>query len=667
MEKQEAQSKISKLRKMLEKHNHQYYVLSQPSISDFEYDQLMNELISLEKSFPELKTEDSPSNRVGSDINVEFEQVAHKYPMLSLGNTYSKEELAEFDARVNKLLNDDYEYVCELKYDGVAISLTYRHGLLVRAVTRGDGSVGDDVTRNIKTIRSIPLKLENIDIPKEFEIRGEVFLPKEGFRKMNEEREKSGELSFANPRNAASGTLKMQNSSLVAKRPLDCYLYYIPGDELPFDTHFQYLKKAKEWGFKIPVEFIKIAKNIDEVFEFISYWDNERKNLEFEIDGIVIKVNAFNQQKKLGFTAKTPRWAISYKFKAEQALTKLKSISFQVGRTGAITPVANLEPVLLAGTTVKRASLHNEDQIKLLDIRIGDKVYVEKGGEIIPKITGVEKNQRPENTDAFEFIKNCPECNTLLIRNPEEAAHYCPNIYHCPPQIKGRMEHFVSRKAMNINIAEATIDQLFRHKLLNDITDLYKLEFMQLVMLERFAEKSANNLINSIEESKKVPFPRVLYAIGIRYVGETVARKLARYFKSMKNIMNASFEELIAVDEIGDRIASSLLSFFEDERNQKTIQELSDLGLQMKIIEEELSQNNILEEKTFVISGTFKEYSRDELKRMIEEYGGRNTSSVSSNTDYLLAGENMGPSKRKRAEDLGISIISEEDFLQMIK
>jgi DNA ligase (NAD+) len=667
MDPQAARNRIEKLRDELDSHNYKYYVLSQPSISDFEYDQLMKELIQLENDFPEYSDENSPTKRVGSDINKEFEQVKHKYPMLSLGNTYSEEELNDFVSRIKKVITEDVEYVCELKYDGVAISLTYKNGNLEKAVTRGDGEVGDDVTRNVKTIRSVPLKLKNKDIPEEFEIRGEIFLPKAGFKTMNEERKIQNEAEFANPRNAASGTLKMQNSSLVAKRPLDCILYYLPGDQIPYPTHYEYLEKAKEWGFKIPLEYIKKTSEINEVFEYIHYWEKARKNLPFDIDGIVIKVNSFQQQEKLGFTSKTPRWAISYKFKAEQARTKLQSIDFQVGRTGAITPVANLDPVQLAGTVVKRATLHNEDQIKLLDIRLGDYVFVEKGGEIIPKIVGIDKSVREQGIQEFEFITHCPECGSMLERNPDEAAHYCPNSYLCPPQIKGRIEHFVSRKAMDINIAEATIDQLFRHKLLNNITDLYQLEFMQLVMLERFAEKSANNLINSIEESKLVPFPRVLYALGIRYVGETVARKLASHFKSMDAIMEANKEELINVDEIGERIAGSLIEFFKFETNISIIEDLKKFGLQMEMKESEAPQSSVLANKSFVISGTFEKYSRDELKRLIEQYGGKNVSAISAKTNYVLAGENMGPSKKDKAIKLGIEILSEEDFLGMIE
>ena len=667
MNPQEAGLRIEKLREELDTHNYKYYVLSQPSISDFEYDQLMKELIQLENKFPEFANENSPSQRVGSDINMEFEQVKHNYPMLSLGNTYSREELNDFVSRIKKVITEEVEYVCELKYDGVAISLNYKNGNLEKAVTRGDGEVGDDVTRNVKTIRSVPLKLNNKDIPEEFEIRGEIFLPKAGFKSMNEERKIQNEAEFANPRNAASGTLKMQNSALVAKRPLDCILYYIPGKQISYPTHYDYLEKAKEWGFKIPLDYIKKTSDINEVFQYIDYWEKERKNLPFEIDGIVIKVNSFQQQEKLGFTSKTPRWAISYKFKAEQARTKLQSIDFQVGRTGAITPVANLDPVQLAGTVVKRASLHNEDQIKLLDIRQGDYVFVEKGGEIIPKIVGVDKSARNKEIKEFEFISHCPECGTKLERNPDEAAHYCPNTYLCPPQIKGRIEHFVSRKAMDINIAEATIDQLFRHKLLNNITDLYRIEFMQLVMLERFAEKSANNLISSIENSKSVPFPRVLYALGIRYVGETVARKLASYFKSMDAIINASMEELTSVDEIGERIAGSLMEYFQFESNISIIKDLKNFGIQMEIIDNDAPQSSVLDNKSFVISGTFEKYSREELKRMIGQYGGKNVSAISAKTDFLLAGENMGPSKKKKAMELGINILSENDFLKMIE
>jgi DNA ligase (NAD+) len=668
MDRNHARIRIFKLREDLNQHNYKYYVLNQPVISDFEFDVLMRELMDLEKLFPEFEDLNSPSQRVGSDINREFEQVKHKYPMMSLGNTYSREELEEFDTRVRKVITAPFEYVCELKYDGVAISLSYRDGALVRAVTRGDGEQGDDVTRNVKTIKSIPLILCGSGYPVEFDIRGEIFLPREGFNRMNRLREESGEPVFANPRNAAAGTLKLQNSALVSKRPLDCFLYYLVGPELPSTFHFESLMAAQNWGFKIPLEYMKKAANIEEVFQFINYWDTARKTLPFDTDGVVIKVNSYEFQKQLGFTAKIPRWAISYKFKAEQARTRLNSISFQVGRTGAITPVANLEPVSLAGTVVKRATLHNADQIELLDLRIGDWVFVEKGGEIIPKIISVDSGARDPESKKFTFIQNCPECSTLLIRNPEEAAHYCPNTYGCPPQIKGRIEHFVTRKAMDISIAEATIDQLFRHKLVSNIADLYKLEFMQLVMLERFAEKSANNLISSIEESKKVPFPRVLYALGIRYVGETVAKKLAKHYGSLENLISASVEDLMNVDEVGERIAGSVLEYFAHPANKEIVGQLVAAGLRFNISDADAdTTSQKLIGKSFVISGTFLKYSRDEIKSLIERNGGKNMSGISSGTQFLIAGNKPGPDKLKKANALGIPVITEEDFSAMIE
>ncbi len=668
MDRRQAGDRISKLREVLNRHNHQYYVLNQPLISDFEFDSLMRELIDLEKLYPELADSNSPSQRVGSDINLEFEQVKHRYPMMSLGNTYSREELEDFDRRVRKVISGDFEYVCELKYDGVAISLTYLDGVLIRAVTRGDGEQGDDVTRNVKTIRSIPLTLHGTGFPTEFDIRGEIFLPREGFDKMNRLREESGEMVFANPRNAAAGTLKLQNSSMVSKRPLDCFLYYLAGTTLPSPFHYESLKMAKEWGFKIPLEFMKKANNIEEVFNFIEYWDEARKSLPFETDGVVIKVNSYEYQKQLGYTAKIPRWAIAYKYKTEQARTRLNSVTFQVGRTGAVTPVANLDPVNLAGTVVRRASLHNADQIELLGLRIGDWVYVEKGGEIIPKIVGVDSAARSSDSHIFSFISNCPECGTPLQRNPDEAAHYCPNTYGCPPQIKGRIEHFVSRKAMDINIAEATIDQLFRHKLIGNIADLYKLEFMQLVMLERFAEKSANNLISSIEGSKKIPFPRVLYSLGIRFVGETVAKKLSRHYGSLEKLMAASVEELMNVDEVGERIAGSVTEYFAHPGNRELVKRLVDSGLQFSIDESETATTSQkISGKTFVISGSFEKFSRDELKSLIEKNGGKNMSGISSGTLYLIAGSKPGPDKLKKAESLGIPVISESEFIQMIE
>jgi DNA ligase (NAD+) len=567
---------------------------------------------------------------------------------------------------VRKVIGDDFEYVLEIKYDGVAISLSYEKGKLKYALTRGDGEKGDLVTDNVRTIRSIPLQLRGKDWPDEFEIRGEIIIPRKQFEKMNEQRISAGEEPFANPRNAASGTLKIQNSSIVARRPLDCFLYHILGAGLPYDSHYENLIKAREWGFKVP-DYLKKVRGIDGVIEFITFWDTERKKLPFGIDGVVIKVNSYKHQRSLGFTAKSPRWAIAYKFQAEQALTKLISIDLQVGRTGAITPVANLEPVFLAGTTVKRASLHNADQIELLDIRVGDSVYVEKGGEIIPKIIGVNHDLRPPGTVPFSFPPDCPDCGTPLIRNEGEAAHYCPNEYGCPTQIKGRIEHFISRRAMDIGAAEATIDLFYKNGLIKDAADLYELKADQLVHLERFAEKSAMNLIKSIEDSKKVPFDRVLYALGIRYIGETVAKKLARHFRSLDKISFATLDELLMVDEVGDRIAGSIIEYFKDPVHRDIIERLTKAGLQFSIADDEMrpaSEN--LKGLTFVISGTFTDHSRDELKEMIIMNGGKNAGSVSSATDYLLAGENAGPAKLEKARNLKIPVISEKDFIDMI-
>ena len=662
---EKAQIRIDELRRVLQQHNYSYYVKSDPSISDFKYDLLINELQTLESIFPQFDDENSPSRRVGSDLNREFESINHRYPMLSLGNSYNREELIEFDQRVQKTIGADCSYFCELKYDGVAVALTYHDGKLSRALTRGDGTRGDDVTHNIRTIRSIPLQLQGDKIPAEFEIRGEVIFPIESFERLNSERELKGEPPFANPRNAASGTLKMQNSSVVAKRPLDCLFYYIPGEQELFQTQNQSLHAARSWGFKVPA-YNLLAGSIKEVFSFIDHWESARDKLPFEIDGVVIKVDSIQHQQQLGFTAKTPRWAISYKFKAEQALSRLISIDFQVGRTGAITPVANLEPVQLAGTTVKRASLHNADQIALLDIRLGDYVYVEKGGEIIPKIVGVEKERRKSDSEAFHFISTCPECGTGLVRAEDEAAHYCPNTGGCPPQIKGRIEHFISRKAMEINAAEATIDLLFRTGLVKDAADLYKLDKLQIMSLERFGEKSAHNLIKSIELSKEVPFPRVLYALGIRYVGETVARKLAEAFLNMERLMEADQEALEQVDEIGERIAQSLLAYFSEAGKLYQIDRLKSAGLQMEMTSSAALASETLSDKSFVISGIFAQHSREELKSIIEEHGGKNSASISARTDYILAGEHMGPSKYQKAQKLGIPVITEEQFLAML-
>ncbi|MCD4711377.1 MAG: NAD-dependent DNA ligase LigA [Bacteroidales bacterium] len=651
--------------RVLHQHNSNYYVQSEPTISDFEYDQLINELHALESAFPLFGDENSPSRRVGSDLNREFKSFNHRYPMLSLGNTYNKEELTEFDLRVKKVVGEDVRYFCELKYDGVAVALTYHNGRLHRALTRGDGTRGDDVTHNIRTIRSIPLQLRGEHIPPEFEIRGEVILPAEGFEQLNAEREKKSEPLFANPRNAASGTLKMQNSSLVAKRPLDCLFYYIPGEQQLFQTQHKSLESARMWGFKVP-DYNLLAHSLKEVFDFMDHWESARNKLPFEIDGVVIKVDSIQLQQQLGFTAKTPRWAISYKFRAEQSISRLLSVDFQVGRTGAVTPVANLEPVRLAGTTVKRASLHNADQISLLDIRLGDYVFVEKGGEIIPKIVGVEKNRRDPDSEPFHFISTCPECGSNLFRREDEAAHYCPNDTGCPPQIKGRIEHFISRKAMEINAAEATIDLLFREGLVRDASDLYRLDFHEIKKLERFGEKSARNLLKSIELSRDVPFPRVLYALGIRYVGETIAMKLAEAFLSMNRLMEADQETLEQVDEIGERIAQSLLSYFSVECNQQFIDRLKAAGLQMEMESNTKMVSEILAGKSFVISGVFAQHSREELKTIIGQHGGKNLGSISARTDYILAGENMGPSKYQKAQKLEIPIITEEQFLAML-
>lgn len=662
----EAREKIQHLREAIEHHNYRYYVVSSPEISDQEYDRMMNELIGLEEEYPQFSDPNSPSQRVGSDLNREFTQFEHEYPMLSLSNTYSEEEVRDFDRRVRKTIGDDFEYVAELKYDGVAIGLSYENGALARAVTRGDGVRGDVVTDNVRTIKSIPLKLRGSGYPDSFEIRGEIFMTHDGFTRLNEMRKESGEELFANPRNATSGTLKMQNSSLVAKRPLDCFLYRLMGENLPHDSHYENLSEARKWGFKIP-EYIRKVRDMQEVFAYTDHWEQARKELPFDIDGIVLKVNRFDQQERLGYTAKSPRWAIAFKFKAEQAVTRLLSVDFQVGRTGAVTPVANLQPVQLAGTTVKRASLHNADQIELLDIRINDLVTVEKGGEIIPKITAVNLESRPPGSRPFKFIDHCPECGTRLVRREGEAAHYCPNESGCPPQIKGRIEHFISRGAMDIGAAEATIDLLFREGLVRDAGDLYKLTKEQVEGLDRFAEKSASNLIRSIQESRDVPFERVLYALGIRYVGETVARKLTMHFGSLERLRNASFDELVAAEEVGEKIASSIIRYFRDPDNQKVLEKLEAAGLRLHLDQAEKHSGNKLDGLTFVISGTFRHHSRDELKKLIELNGGKHAGSVSSRTSYLLGGEGIGPSKMEKVKALDIPVIGEEEFLKMIE
>ena len=660
-------SRIQELREELERHNYNYYVLSAPTISDFEFDQKMRELQELEQAYPAYDDPDSPTHRVGSDLSKEFAKVVHKYPMLSLGNTYSQAEVSDFYEQVSRGLNEPFELVAELKYDGTSISLTYEQGRLVKAVTRGDGVQGDDVTANVKTIRSIPLRLQGDDYPAQFEIRGEILLPWVEFDRLNKEREEQEEPLFANPRNAASGTLKQQNPAVVAARKLDAYLYYLLGEELPADTHWDNLAAARRWGFKIP-QVMKLCHTLQDVFDYIAYWDVERKNLPVATDGIVLKVNSLRQQRNLGFTAKSPRWAIAYKFQAERAETRLNSVSFQVGRTGAITPVANLEPVLLAGTIVKRASLHNADIIDGLDLHLGDQVYVEKGGEIIPKIVGVNTEARTAGLgEKICFIKTCPECGTPLMRPEGEAAHYCPNEIGCPPQIKGRIEHFVTRKAMNINIGPETIEDLYEAGLVKDSADLYTLQVSDLLRLERWAEKSAQNLLESLAASKQVPFERVLYALGIRYVGETVAKRLALSFHSIEALEQASFESLVAVDEIGERIAQSVRAYFADARNQAIVKRLTEQGLQMSLSEERLAnRSDRLKGLTIVISGTFSKHSRDEYKAMIEQHGGKNSGSVSGKTNYILAGENMGPAKLEKAAKLGVKIIHEEEFLSML-
>ncbi len=663
----EAKTIIEKLRVELARHNHKYYVLAQPEISDFDYDMKMKELQKLEAEFPEFYDANSPSLRVGSDRNEEFVQVKHKYDMLSLSNTYNEEELRDFDKRVQKLLNGPTSYVCELKFDGTAIGLSYENGLFTRGVTRGDGEYGDDVSANVRTIKSIPLKLNGDDFPAEFEIRGEIFMPHKVFEAINQQKMEAGEAPMVNPRNAASGTLKMQNSSLVAKRGLDCYLYYMLGENLPSDSHYENLQFAKKWGFKIS-DATKKAKDIDEVLKFIEYWDKERSNLVYDIDGIVIKVDSLALQKQLGFTSKSPRWAISYKFKAERVATKLLSVVYQVGRTGAITPVANLEPIFLAGSTVKRASLHNADQIELLGLKINDLVYVEKGGEIIPKIVGVDESQRDETAQDIIYISNCPECGTELIREEGEAKHYCPNEFGCPPQIKGKIQHFISRKAMDIDgLGEETIDLLYKESLAKNIADLYELKKEHLLPLERMGEKSAENIIKGIEASKNVPFEKVLYALGIRFVGETVAKKLAAAFNNIDRLANASYDELVDVEEIGGRIAESVIQFFQSELSKELLEKLKKAGLQFVLEDDGTERTDKLGGQTFVISGVFEKYSRDELKELITNNGGKNTGSLSKKTDFLLAGDKMGPAKLEKAQKLGLKIISEDEFLEMIR
>jgi len=658
--------KIEALREELNKHNYDYYVLSKPTISDYEFDMKLKELSDIEASHPEYFDLNSPTQRVGSDINKSFKQVLHKYPMLSLSNTYTKEEVTDFYNRVKKGLNDEFEIVCELKYDGTSISLIYVDGELTQAVTRGDGVQGDDVTANVRTIRSIPLKLRGNDYPAEFEIRGEILMPWSVFEALNKEREEQEEALFANPRNAGSGTLKQQDPKIVASRKLDSYLYYMLGEHLPADGHYENLMKAREWGFKVS-DATKKCKTLDEIFEYIEYWDVERKNLPVATDGIVLKVNSLTQQRNLGYTSKFPRWAIAFKFQAEKAITTLESVSYQVGRTGAVTPVANLKPVKLSGTTVKRASLYNEDYINQLDLHINDQVYVEKGGEIIPKITGVETSKRGMFDEKVIFTRTCPECGTSLIKEEGEAIYYCPNETGCPPQIKGRIEHFCTRKAMNIACGPETVELLYNAGMLNDIADLYTLKWQDVSRLERWAEKSARNLVDSIQASVSVPYPRVLYALGIRYVGETVAKKLATAFPAIDKLKDASMEELTQVDEIGGRIAQSIVKYFGDAKNTEVIGRLKQVGIQFELSEDIMAQRtDKLEGLTIVISGTFEKHSRDEYKAMIEQNGGKNSGSISAKTSYVLAGDNMGPAKLEKAEKLGVKIINEDDFLEMM-
>ena len=693
MTESEAKKKIEKLSKDLDEHNYRYFVLSEPIINDFEFDKKLEELIALEKVHPELALPDSPTQRVGGTITKEFRTVKHKYPMLSLGNTYSEEEVREFDERIRKIIDGEFEYVCELKFDGVAIGLTYENGIFQRGVTRGDGVQGDDVTTNVRTIRSIPLKLRGENYPDEFEIRGEILMPRSSFEKINsdirKQMEEDGygedEISvrlLKNPRNAASGTIKMQNSSVVADRQLDCFLYAFYSAKIPFSTHYEAMQAAGKWGFKIS-QHTSLCKDIDEVFKYLDHWSKGRNKLGYDTDGVVIKVNSYDQQNDLGFTAKSPRWAIAYKFKSESVSTELKDIFYQVGRTGAITPVAILKPVLLAGTTVKRATLHNADQIEKLDLHIGDMVFVEKGGEVIPKITGVDLKKRKPDSSIVKYITRCPECKTPLERKDGEAQHYCPNVNGCPPQIKGRIEHFISRKAMNIDsLGEGKVEMLYDNKLLHNAADLYSLKYDELIGLEKIyqndddgktkkislQEKSVQNILNGIEESKNTTFEKVLYAIGIRYVGETVAKKLALHFKSIEAIEEASLEELMQAEEIGEKIAQSVIEFFSIPSNRKFISALKAAGLKMKIGKDAIPEkiSALLSGKSFVVSGTFINFSRDEIKLLIERHGGKNQSGVTSKTDFLLAGEEAGPGKLEKAGKLKIKLIGEKEFLKMI-
>lgn len=659
--------RIEQLRQELHEHNHRYYVENQPTISDQEFDELMHELQRLEALHPEMYDANSPTQRVGSDLNSEFRQVAHRYPMLSLANTYNQQEVADwYDSVRRGLEGEDFEVCCEMKYDGLSISLTYENGRLVRGVTRGDGVNGDDVTANVRTIRSIPLVLSGDDYPQEFEIRGEILMPWKVFERLNAEREKAEEPLFANPRNAASGTLKSQNSALVASRQLDAYLYYLLGEQVPCDGHYENLQAARRWGFKIS-EGMRKVRTLDEIYEFINYWDTERKNLPVATDGIVLKVNSQRQQRSLGFTAKSPRWAIAYKFKAERERTRLLEVTFQVGRTGAITPVANMEPVQLAGTMVKRATLNNEDFIRSFDLHIGDYVYVEKGGEIIPKIVGVDTDSREPDAKPVEFIKTCPECGTPLVRYEGEAAHYCPNDAGCPPQIKGRIEHFISRKAMNIDsLGPETVDDYYRRGLIRNVADLYDIDVQQ-INGDGSREKSARKIVDGIAASKEVPFERVVFALGIRLVGETSAKLLARHFKNIDALQNATLDELTHIDGIGEVMAKSVITYFHTPENQTIVERLRGYGLRMSLSEEQLaSHTELLKGQTIVISGVFQKHSRDEYKAMIEQNGGKNTGSISAKTSFILAGDNMGPAKLQKAEKLGVRIVNEDEFLGML-
>ena len=666
MKQEKARERAEKLRSELIRHNELYYRQIEPEISDFEYDLMMHELETLEKMFPELKVADSPTQRVGSDILKEFTQIPHDYPMLSLANTYSGAELAAFDARVRKVIKGDLSYVCELKLDGASISLKYSGGRFVRAVTRGDGAKGDDVSNNVLTIKSIPRQISGKEVPEEFTIRGEIIIHKEDFRKLNDSRRAAGEQPFANPRNAAAGTLKLLDSGVVSRRPLDCYLYHMLGESLPSSSHYRNLSQAKEWGFQIS-EPMKLCSSLDEVYEFIHYWDEKRRELDFEIDGVVIKVDNSDFQRELGFTAKIPRWAVAYKYQAEQGATRLLSVSFQVGRTGAVTPVANLEPVLLAGTTVKRASLHNADQIVMLGLHLNDTVYIEKGGEIIPKVTGADSKSRTEDSEPVRFITSCPECGTPLTRVEGESAWYCPNYKTCPPQIKGRIEHFIGRKAMNIDgIGEETVDLLFSKNLIANPADLYELKVSQLASLERMGEKSAANIVKSVEKSKGVAWHKVLFALGIRHVGETTARTLAGRFRDIDSLMAATIDEMTMIQDIGSRIAASVKEYFTDQENVKMVERLREKGVTMAASNDVIpEQGDQLKGMTIVITGSFEKHEREEYKELIIKMGGRCASSVTGSTTHLLAGENPGPSKVEAAARLGVKVISEDEFLEM--